>query len=105
MAGTRKKRIDPINVLLEIVIDVILIGMGVSLYLVLFYHYIPGVGLHPAFIKLVGDVLLKFGFKNASAETVSILLVSVIPVAVGVISLLRTLYRVMVRPTVPAKSK
>jgi multisubunit Na+/H+ antiporter MnhB subunit len=100
---TKRKRIDPVNILIEFAIDAVLIGMGVSLYLVLFYHYIPGVGLHPAFIALVGDVLTKLGFKNANPETVSILLVSVIPVVIGLLSLLRTIYRIIFRPTVPEK--
>jgi hypothetical protein len=89
----QRKRIDPINVLLEIVIDLMLIGMGAALYVHFLVYSFGPIGLSPIVVNFFGSL------KTA------VYVIAGIPFVIGVLSLLKTITRVIFRPTVPAKSK
>lgn len=81
-----KKRINPFSVLIDLLIDFVLIGMGVTLY----YHFLvnpltPLLTLSPAVIKFFGSL------KTA------VYVIAGTPFVIGVLGLGRTLYRVIFR--------
>ena len=88
---SQKKRIDPISVLLEIAIDLVLICMGALLY----YHFL----VYPlAPVDLSPIVVYLFGSKQ-----LAVLAISGVPFIVGVFSLLRTPIRIMKKKAVPSQ--
>ena len=91
---TPKKRIDPIALLLDFAIDFVLIGTGVLLYVhLLVYHIGP-----PGFAVLPSWIINLFG----SLET-AVYVIAGIPFVIGLLSLIRTLARLIRRPDAPAK--
>lgn len=88
-----KKRIDPFNVLLEIVIDLMLIGMGAALYIHFLVYSFGPIGLSPVVVNFFGSL------------RTAVYVIAGVPFVIGVFSLLRTIYRVIVRPTIPARPK
>jgi len=69
------------SLLFDLLIDFALIGVGVSLY----YHFevtsILPFSLNPMIVKLFGS------------EQIAVLFVSLVPLGIGLISLIRTIYR------------
>lgn len=75
---TRKKRIDPISIL----IDLLLMGMGAALYVHFLVYSFGPIGLSPVLVNLFG-----------SLET-AVYVIAGLPFVVGVFSLLRTISRI-----------
>lgn len=77
----KKKRINLFSLLFDIIIDLLLIGLGVVLYFQFFVYQIFPISISPALTDPVG------GFTNAAY------IICGIPFMVGLVSLVRTIFR------------
>ncbi|MDD2922371.1 MAG: hypothetical protein PHQ36_08795 [Anaerolineales bacterium] len=83
-----KPRINPFSTLFDLLIDFALIGMGVLLYYHFSVHALAPVTLSPIVVDLFGS------------KTLAVWVISGVPVLAGVLSLLRTLFRIIRKPFV-----
>lgn len=78
-----KLRIKPFSLLLDLLIDFALMGMGALLY----YHFevrsLGPFGLSPIVTNLLGS------------QRVAVLVISIAPFGIGALNLLRTLFRIL----------
>ena len=81
MTRVNKPRINIFSLLFGLLIDLALIGMGALLYYHFLVYPLGPVGLSPIVIDLFGS------------KQLAVLVISGVPVIVGVLSLLKTIFR------------
>ncbi len=89
----KKRRFNLFNFLLEIVIDLMLMGMGAALYIHFLVFSFGPVTLSPVVVNLFG-----------SLET-AVYVIAGVPFIIGLLSFLRTLYRVVRPPSAQQPKK
>jgi hypothetical protein len=81
-----RRRMSLFSFLIELVIDLALMGMGALLY----YHFqvypLGPVDLSPVVVKLFGG-----------SKLLAVLTISLVPFGIGALNLLRTLYRAFIK--------
>jgi hypothetical protein len=77
----KKNRINIFSVLFDLLIDLGLIGMGVVLYYHFMIYPLGPIGLSQVFIDMVGS------------KQIAVLIISGLPFVVGVLSLIRLVFR------------
>ena len=90
---TTKTRINPFSLLLDLLIDLALIGMGTLLYYHFLVYPLAPVYLSPMVVNLF------------PSEELAVLVISGVPFIIGILNLLKTLSRTAKKITGSSKSR